>query len=302
MNNPTGKFLMNFVSALPVKVEQLTESYRQLMKHSDRSSVLDAHRYAHGLAGSAATFGFETVEDAARKIEIMLKPMALGQSDAASLDRDAFASALQDLRDAAEAATRGSYHVSQSTETPGLPDYWKNETIYLLEDDPALLKEWSMQLRRLGYETREFESLAALELALVAKLPTAILADEHLADGRTSDFLTKRRNAGQNTPPVIAVSNDGDFETRIEAVRAGVHAFFTKPIDIASLAVYLANISHPEDVEVRRVILVDDAHVVAEYHASLLRDAGMHVDVVFDPLTLMQYIGARVPDLILMDM
>src|SRR5439155_1576195 len=51
-----------------------------------------------------------------------------------------------------------------------------------------------------------------------------------------------------------------------------------------------------------RILIVDDQPELAEYHSAILRNAGMSVHIVTDPLQIMTPLLELKPDLLLMDM
>jgi chemotaxis protein histidine kinase CheA len=66
----------SYVAALPGKLAELQHACeRVLFNSSDRDAVVSAHRQAHSLAGSGATFGCEQVSTMARTLEALLKPL-----------------------------------------------------------------------------------------------------------------------------------------------------------------------------------------------------------------------------------
>jgi len=299
-----GSFWEHFLSSLPARVGELSSCARRGLDGTGGVLLSEAHRQAHGLAGSAATFGYPLIGEAARDLERLLKPMI--QEDrygATRSERQLIEAALDALtRVATAVAARHDRPPDFSTRALETGKVRSSETVYVLDDDSDLTHDWAIQLRRHGYVAREFNNISTMELALKTECPVAIVADEHLPDGRTSEFLSRRRASGLAVPAILSVSNDSGFETRLAAVRAGAKEFFAKPLDLIAVADRLAMLTHPEQRDAPRILMVEDVQAVADFHASLLRNAGMQVDVVSDPLTLMQYLGADVPDLILMDM
>lgn len=62
-----------FRSALPERLERIESLWRQV-RDGQATALADLERCAHGLAGSGATFGFATLGDAARVLELTVSP------------------------------------------------------------------------------------------------------------------------------------------------------------------------------------------------------------------------------------
>ena len=294
----------SYVEQLPGKLEGLRDSLHALLHGSwDPETIRTAHRQAHSLTGSGATFGFEPLSHAARILEQQLKiavSSATLPDDAWSYNAanalDVLARVVHDVVASVVApapAVMDSATVSPSPAAPNL--------VYVVEDDELLANEWSAQLQHYGFAVRRFGSLAEFDKAMRSQPPAAVLMDQNLLDGSSGNHLLFRPAHARVTAPVILVSGSGDFETRLAAVRAGAAAFLTKPLDMAALTDRLSALLYPENNDPYRIVIVDDSEEIGVYHATLLRAAGLQVDVVADPLALMQHIGTTVPDLLLLD-
>jgi diguanylate cyclase (GGDEF)-like protein len=294
----------SYIASLPGKLVDLQcACERAVRRADDREAIATAHRQAHSLTGSGATFGCDRVSRTARTLEGILKPLTTATSIDIVSVRHAMVTALEVLASAVAEVTTVAAPTPIRME-PAIADPIPSVQglIYILEDDTDLASEWAAQLQNFGFATRCCTTIAALQAALTADPPSAILLDEYLPDGRGSDFIARWRSAGHALPPLFIVSGDDGFATRLAAARAGAQAFFTKPLDIATAVERLSMAIHPGQMDAPQILMVEDNEVIAAYHAVLLRNAGMRVENVPDPLTLMQYIGANVPDLILMDM
>jgi diguanylate cyclase (GGDEF)-like protein len=102
--------------------------------------------------------------------------------------------------------------------------------------------------------------------------------------------------------PTVFISAQAGLDFRLAAARAGSSAFMVKPVNITDLCGRLARLTAPETSELTRVLIVDDDPPLAEYHAQILREAGMETRIVTDPLLAMDPLLEMRPDLILMDM
>lgn len=91
-----------FAGRLPGRLREVEEGWRQVRETAwNEEAVKTFHRLAHSLAGAGATFGFEAVGEAARALELRLKPALQGPP----LDDKVVEDLLKELRRAATRPT-----------------------------------------------------------------------------------------------------------------------------------------------------------------------------------------------------
>jgi diguanylate cyclase (GGDEF)-like protein len=140
--------------------------------------------------------------------------------------------------------------------------------------------------------------------ALVKCTPAAIIMDVVFPEGALAGPRTLADLAPQmeKPPPLIFISSRGDLSARLQAVRAGGVAYFTKPVDIAALIDQLDELTTSESPEPYRVLIVDDSPSLASFYAFTLQRAAMVTQTVTDPGRLLETLSEFNPELILMDM
>jgi diguanylate cyclase (GGDEF)-like protein len=102
--------------------------------------------------------------------------------------------------------------------------------------------------------------------------------------------------------PVVFLSSRYDLLARLHAVRAGGAAYFTKPVDVSALVDKLDSMTSGVAPEPYRVLIVEDSPALSAFYAFTLQQAGMVVQVVNEPLNLLESLNDFTPELILMDM
>ncbi len=112
-------------------------------------------------------------------------------------------------------------------------------TVYLVDDDPAVLKTLSRLLSAHGYDTRTFGATQEFldrhdpEIAGCAVLD---LSMPNL-DGLTLQRLFKSNG---NDRPVIFLTGRGDIPKSVNAMKAGAIDFLTKPVNARDLLAAIA--------------------------------------------------------------
>lgn len=98
------------------------------------------------------------------------------------------------------------------------------------------------------------------------------------------------------------LSASDDVQYRLDAVRTGGVGYFVKPFEIGPLIEALDVATHRSEPAPYRVLIVDDSESTAEFHADILRKAGMQVINCSNPLNAPALIHEQNPELILLDM
>ena len=176
--------------------------------------------------------------------------------------------------------------------------------VFLLERNKEDANDLSQQLGHFGYDVRLFNSLDKLDAALEETPPAVLLMDVQVTDQDMSEIdsigkITRKLNDSQ---PSIVITGRNDFNIRLETVRAGVDAVFTKPLDLSEMVETLDKVTHSADQEPFRVLIVDDDGDMAEYYALLLEESGsVRPRVETDPMQVMEAISDFDPEVIIMD-
>ena len=108
--------------------------------------------------------------------------------------------------------------------------------------------------------------------------------------------------AGFPDVPKILIASNASFSFRLAAARAGVNAVLARPLNVNQLADWLECFEKQRTEPVISVLIVDDDLLSCEFHAEVLRSAGMQVHTIGSPIESLSGIEATRPDIILMDM
>jgi EAL domain-containing protein (putative c-di-GMP-specific phosphodiesterase class I)/DNA-binding response OmpR family regulator len=161
------------------------------------------------------------------------------------------------------------------------------------------------QVEKVSYLNRPFEgseyalvvvhSLEQLNERMLQHTPTALIVDADML-ARFSDKQVKAK------VPVIVVSGNDDFETRMAAVRINSDAFLCHPVDAVELFRKLEELTSSAGSQAYRVLVIDDEIGTAELASIRLRQAGIKAEGLSEPTKVMHAIQNFKPDLILMDL
>jgi len=293
----------SYAAELPAKIEALEECQQKLVSADtyDFENVKKLHRQMHGLAGSGATFGFPELGKHAREIEQILKNWL--QDNVSPSDEELNNITIQ-ISQLNELITLPQKEVSVLSAIE--PTSKKDEQIplvYLLDDDQSFASELALQLEHFGYQVKKYTTSRELETALEKKLPSVVICDIVLQEGEMAGINSMRKfNENHLTNvPVIFISTNDDFNVRLEAVRAGSEACFSKPINIDQFVDRLDNITSNDLPESFRILIVDDDETLAAHYKLILQQAGMDVSTLSQSEKIFESIASCNPELIVMD-
>jgi FixJ family two-component response regulator len=103
--------------------------------------------------------------------------------------------------------------------------------VYLVDDDPAVLRGFSRLLTAWGYQTRTFASAQELldHFGAHEEVPDCLLLDVHMP-GLSGVELQAHLNLGDRAIPVLFLTGHLDAALQSGALAAGAVEFLQKPI------------------------------------------------------------------------
>ncbi|MBZ0104531.1 MAG: diguanylate cyclase [Sulfuricella denitrificans] len=294
-----------FARQLPEKVQQLDTTWK-MIEAGDLSLLPRLHQCVHSLAGSGATFGFTELSRVSRTLELVLQKLLDSGSACGEEQRAQISTLLQHVRNSTQSNPEVCLIDMLGTEdAPTRQTFQADDErlIYLIEDDALLAEHLTTQIGHFGYTVRTCSQTETALKHIRQKIPAAIIADITFVEGEKAgiESMLALRREGLALPPLIFISSRTDFLTRLEAIRAGGLAYFGKPVDISGLIDKLDQLTSTAQAEPFRVLIVDDAAILAAFYAETLEQAGMVTRQVTDPMQIMKALDDFNPELILMD-
>ncbi len=292
-----------FAERLRQELPQLAQQAGQLLDAAgnERQRLLQALRdQLHRLAGSAGTFGFVQLGQQARELEqqaerwlerLQRQQQGLGE----------FVAALQQLGSQPLAATAVGEAPRPTRKAVRSDD--GSRYIYILEEEAAAGESMRLTLNNFGYRAEHFNSIAGLDAALQQHLPDALIVDVNLPGESCSglDYAARLQQRLDAPLPLLVLTQQDDFATQLQAVRAGALGFFAKPVDIPQLESRLERCFAQQHGEPYRVLIVDDDQDLASRYSLVLRGAGMLVEVLREPAQIFAHLRDFNPEVVLLD-
>ncbi len=284
------------------RLASLTESVAHA--RAGAPEALEAAYYdAHKLHGSAGSFGFGPVGEAAGHLEALLKPARAG----AAADWEAVERALGELAAKISARTATPPPVPLAPEPAARAEpSGPRDTLgaVLVMDDDA---QWLSEVERLGQEqgvrVLTAQDMDEAEERVRGQWLDGALLHVHLGgpEGGYATAARLRALERLHTLPLAFFSADGDLLHRVAAVHAGASLYLPRPFSAADFTGAVEQLVAARRPERSRVLVVDDdPEAMVELRGAV---TGHHMEVVGleDPFRLLEALAEHRPDLLLLD-
>ncbi len=300
---------VQFTAGLPGQLDELEQKWGQIQPEWEAGSIESLRRQVHSLVGTSGSLGFKLIAQTANKLQILLNDYIKEGQDGQPRREEVEAAYL-----ALRGAIRSDHQIDMSELnqvldsariiTANLQEKRADRLIYMVDDDQIQAADLAAQIGYFGYAVQIFNALNELEEAIRKTMPTALLMDVSFPEGRMAGYeaIESLQEKIPELPPVIFVSVNDAIDFRLQAVRAGGRAYFTKPVDIGDLVDVLDRLIFHDNIAPFRVLIVEDSRVQANYIAVQLKKAGMITEIVADPLQVIDYLIRFNPDMLLLDM
>ncbi|NJL32620.1 MAG: diguanylate cyclase [Chloroflexaceae bacterium] len=264
----------------------------------------------HSLSGTGATFGLTTLSQSARAFEVYLQAMLeryITLTDQHFQEMEGLYANLHhayvvevDIPSLSLPADPSESVELDTDEQPEIPAITsQHRLIFLLVQNQTTVRDLIAQIGYFGYTVQVFSDTTSFNYALSQVTPTAIIRDTALLTDELP--MLETHVAPFSHIPTIFLAQQGDFQSRLKAVRAGGHAYFIFPFDVSAVIDKLDELTIRREMEPHRILIVEDEKTLAEYYLEVLRRAGMKVVAITDPFSVMRPLFEFNPDLILMD-
>lgn len=118
----------------------------------------------------------------------------------------------------------------------------KQKTVFVVDDDPGMLRGVKRLLSAHGYNSRLFSSADALHRHDNFDEALCVVLDVNLQDDSGIDVNHRLKAAGVSTPVIFITGNDSPA-TRTAAIASGCLAYLTKPFVANSLIEPIARVA-----------------------------------------------------------
>lgn len=296
-----------FVKQLPVQMQSIHTAYNKAVQNGCENDVLEVfHRSLHTIKGACATFGLKSISAIAASAEVLAKEVL----DSELPPEEEWHQKIQECLTIMDSEIQ-NLDLSLSVDTRAVElvsaadgaNEREQKVVYICEDDSYQRLTLSTQIECFGFKVISFGDLEQLNNAVRNSPPDALIMDMMFPERPLggAETIQKLQKNGCEIP-VIFISSQNDFKTRLAAVRAGSSAYLVKPVNITEICAALDTLTYAVAPDPYRVLIVDDDPHLSELYSTLLQSAGMTTITVNNPLQVLEPLLEFKPDLVLTDM
>jgi diguanylate cyclase (GGDEF)-like protein len=311
-----AKLTADFTSSLAERFQQIDAGMKVLMNgDADPEQLKDLHLHTHKLNGSSSTFGYNALSAAASKMEKLLASIIRTEDLPSASEKKELSELFLALHKEWERIEPEEPEEPEMLEPE--PETDEDESggeeidmssiknlIYLCGEGLELPGELLQQLGFFGFTIENICSTDELDSLLREKPRRLVLIDTEYLNVTESAETTLAEIKSKYHPccSYFFLSNQNDFDTRLNAVRAGGDAFFLHPVDVGRLIDKIDSITSKNSNDPYHILIVDDDPEQVSVHALILQKAGMITSVALDPRQVIKVLVEAKPEIILMDM
>jgi len=294
-----------FIGQLPDKIDAVNKFWKSIREQGwEKENSRGLRILVHGLAGTAGTFGLHSVSNAAKHVDRYLSDIFASEQMPTIEQLNQIEALLDTLIDEIPKPgekikqTTGSHPTKKQNTAPT-----NANNVLIVDDDLDYADVLAEQLREQGFEVSVLTHPGRI-LDVIARFhPGVILMDMVFPEGDLAGAAAiETLKANSIETPVIYLSVMDDMNSRLNALRTGVLHYMTKPIDFPSLQAKISQLVESAPNDPYRILIIDDEENLARAHAEILKDAGMRVRTVINPLELIDAVRDFEPELVLMDL
>jgi diguanylate cyclase (GGDEF)-like protein len=293
-----------YLERLPAELSELKALADSLAgSNADLLSLEEMQHRLHKLAGSGGTFGLKKLSEESRRIEQQTQRWLDGSwKNVDFVARRAFTASVSALRNALLETPTGVISTLSAPGQESEPGMAKR--IWLVEDDVLLGQELVRLLEQFGFDVRLFIRIRDAEAAARTGRPDILIMDVMFSqEGENStEVLNIRPSLQALGCPLIFMSSQDHFQSRVRAARLGAVGYMLKPLDVPRLVEHVERICDMGRAPPQRVLIVDDDLDLAAHYQLALLGAGMDVELLNQPADIIEQVAAFRPELVLMDM
>jgi PAS domain S-box-containing protein len=296
MQTTLFKMRKDFIARLPNRLK-IIKTLAADLDSGRQESVQTLQREVHSLLGAAGVHGLMPVCEAASELEHIVAAMSIEKT----LDQQQ----LDNLHKALAKLEAQTLNLNQ----PFVPQITNKRItkprIAVIGDDREQTDWLSFMLEQVGYRIDVFYELAAFKAAdSTLEPPSAAIIDMWFPEsGDTGPEAIKQiKEQYSDSFPVIFISGCRDMASKLAVYRAGASSYLTKPLNTNALLRVVADSVAAMPAVPFRVLLVDDDPVHLVAHSLILRQAGMIVREVGDPLKVPEVLEEFAAEILVLDL
>jgi len=249
-----------------------------------------AQQIAHKLAGSLGIFGIMAGSRLAQELEELLTNTPLALEQVQAIARRVVL--LRQVFDQAQTVTIAPVE---------LPPYAPR--LLIVDDDIVLAEQVRLEAIARGLRVELAIDLDVARKIIAQSCPDVILLDLNFSGAETGVLLLRELLHRSPKLPVLALTAQADFTSRLDVIRLGACLFLQKPLPTRDILNAVMDVlQRTQKPHYNQVLVVDDDPAIADHLTDLLQPLGIDVTGLTHPQQFWQQLTTTHPNLVLLDL
>lgn len=293
--SPSDALKRHFAQRVTNQVRTLINRWRIISEHPlTKEVLLDLLQANEKLRSQAEKFDAQEQLNKSEKIQILLER---AQSELPVVNKDTTLSLDHALMDLGE-------HSGRKDDSTPVERLLPNANPVFIAVSPDLTLKLTEQLGHFGIENQVIQSKDQFTALVEQYTPCAFIVDIDFGGEHEGLKLMEayKQSHPEDIPKVFVSQHESaSIEQRLMATRTGSVQFFLKPA-VPQLIRSVEQFYGEHQEEPYRVLVLDDSRSQALYCEKALKNAGMDVHVITDPMEVLIAIESFQPEIIVLDM
>ncbi len=279
---------------LPQKFKEMEKQWQKLVKVWQYDVFASLLSQIKKLQGQNNNFGFSEMNEALQKLELLVSPLS---PDSFNIEQAHQIDAQLELLYQESLEAESLFHFKKEIEVDEV-----NTFVWIIDSDLEFSEKLQLGIVSAGLSCQVYFDLEILRGARKRNpLPEVMILDIHTVQ-KEKELWEKMVSFCKNNTTLIFTAHSDEIHLRLQAVRYGSVAYFTKPIDFPRLLEKLKKLALKKtSIKFFRILVIDDDPDITLYCSDILKIKGFDVCRLHNPLEAIDVIHFFGPDLILLD-
>jgi PAS domain S-box-containing protein len=306
LQNRLTSLRLDYVSDVKKRIEFIKDSWAKARNCNCKSEEFyELTQQVHTLYSSSTTFGLTSLSDTAHKLDGLINSL----NEIGDIPTQEHCAQIEIMIQALENITAKNMQSSSirnnllnPVKNIVIPDH-DSKTIFVIDEDSLVSTQIAAMLESHGYIVNVFNDLLSLKNKIIKTKPALIIMEMMSAEGDLvgAKFLLDIKHRINTDLPTIFISEHDNIHARLQSVKAGSSHYLKKPLDVDKLLTAVDDLLIVHKLDPYRILIIDDDKPLSDFYALVLKQAGLSISVLNNPLETLDVINKIRPELILLD-
>lgn len=276
---------------LSEKIQPL-EIFKNELKQHQQKSFSSRHEaglksLAHQIINSTSVYSSADITEAARQLNLACDASEQLTDEQQAQHRDTLLTLTETLIHSlkkpcdpnSKQQTEATPNLAVSVVAHASAQAHKISKILLTGDDPSQRSFLETTLKHNGYQVYPIDHVEQASAALKKFQPDLFIIDIIASNDPNADLDTVKslKNSGELSCPLVFITTEHDFMSKLNTIRSKGDAFITKPVDTVELTHCIERLNIVHHPESHPVLILEDETAIANFYEFISQNAGIHL-------------------------